>query len=440
MRKTFLAAAVAAVCGAVAVPAIAQQSAPSKVELWGIVDAGIRHTNNQGADRGNKTEMLGGGMSESRWGIKVTENLGGGTSALVELESRFKSDTGEVPGNYPFFQLAYVGLQGPFGRLTMGRQWNILFDVVTSTYASFPYSPYMDAYKPELGMAVGARNNNMLKYSIANSDRSLVGSLQYSFDEGVDSTALANSTLVAAGAGTTASTVGDFMAANPGVSQAQAQQAVAAQAGGQYLTSNASSISSLAASLKTAGGFLRYSKNGISLGGGYLKTQLPGGSDIDAWTVGGSYRSGPLYVNLGYGLNKFKPSSSDNPFVPAIDKVILASMWSGQTNGGFQPGNADKRQMVKVGFGYQVTPRINAGLHYFHAKQSGDASGIHNGKANFMIAAFDYAFSKRTDAYFAVDHTKVSGGSGMALDNVNSTGGVAVRSRTGVTAGIRHRF
>jgi LPXTG-motif cell wall-anchored protein len=29
----------------------------------------------------------------------------------------------------------------------MGRQWNVLFDVVTSTYASFPYSPYMDAFE-----------------------------------------------------------------------------------------------------------------------------------------------------------------------------------------------------------------------------------------------------------------------------------------------------
>ena len=46
----------------------------------------------------------------------------------------------------------------------MGRQYNVLFDLVTSTYASFPYSPYMDAYKPEIGMSLGARANNMLKY------------------------------------------------------------------------------------------------------------------------------------------------------------------------------------------------------------------------------------------------------------------------------------
>jgi predicted porin len=88
----------------------------------------------------------------------------------------------------PFFQLAYVGLQGPYGRLTMGRQWNVLFDVVSSTYASFPYSPYMDAYKPELGMAAGARTSNALKYTIATPTRNWVGTVQYSFAEGNDNT------------------------------------------------------------------------------------------------------------------------------------------------------------------------------------------------------------------------------------------------------------
>jgi len=47
----------------------------------------------------------------------------------------------------------------------------------------------------------------------------------------------------------------------------------------------------------------------------------------------------------------------------------------------------------------------------------------------------DYAFSKRTDAYFGVDHTSISGGTALALDTASGA-----RSRTGVTMGIRHRF
>ena len=47
----------------------------------------------------------------------------------------------------------------------------------------------------------------------------------------------------------------------------------------------------------------------------------------------------------------------------------------------------------------------------------------------------DYAFSKRTDAYFGIDHTKVSGGANVALD---ATSGAT--KRTGITVGLRHRF
>ena len=41
----------------------------------------------------------------------------------------------------------------------------------------------MDTYKPELGMAAGARTNNALKYTLATPDRKWVGTLQYSFGE-----------------------------------------------------------------------------------------------------------------------------------------------------------------------------------------------------------------------------------------------------------------
>lgn len=434
-KKTLaVAAAVAALCG-VSTSALAQQSGGSKVQLWGIVDAAVRHTNNEGADKGSLTKMVGGGMSQSRWGLNIEEDLGGGSKALAHVENRFNADDGSV--STPFFQLAYVGLQGPYGRLTAGRQWNVLFDVVTSTYASFPYSPYMDAYKPELGMAAGARTSNALKYTLATPTRNWVGTLQYSFAEGNDNTNAVRD----AGLG---------MLGLPGATPLSApvisgiNTAVAGASGGANpLTAAASGIATGA--LKTMGGYLRYSENGISLGGGFLRTELPGGSDLDAWTLGGSYRSGPLYVNLGYGHNKVKWKSAGTPttvgeYVGAladrmVDQAIVGSMWSGQTNGGFQPGDADKRQMVKVGFGYQFTPKVNAGMHYFHAKQSGGASGLYNGKANFMIAAVDYAFSKRTDAYFAVDHTRVSGGEGMAIDAVSQA-----RSRTGITAGLRHRF
>ena len=397
-KKFFALGAIALVSGS----AFAQAStSTSSVQLYGIVDVAYRHTNNEGAGKDGLSKMIDGGMSQSRWGINVDEDLGGGSKALVVLENRFDADTGNV--STPFFQLSYVGLQGPYGRLTAGRQWNILFDVVTSTYASFPYSPYMEAYKPELGMAMGGRTSNMLKYTFATPDRSFVGSLQYSFDENNDTKALE------AGLPASAAQVPAYVGSTLG--------------GGAW---------------QTAGGYLRYAANGFAVGGGFMRTTLPGGTDVDAWTLGGSYRTGPWYFNTGYGLNKAKYAAVTSPvqgFRNVVDRAILGQFWAGQTNGGFQPGDADKRQLFKVGVGYQLTPQLNLGAHYFRGKQSGSVNGTSNGNVNFYVAVADYAFSKRTDAYFGVDHTSISGGTALVLDTASGA-----RSRTGITAGIRHRF
>ena len=374
--------------------------AQSSVSLYGIVDAAVRRTNNEGSGNNigmSQTQMIGGGMSQSRWGINVEEDLGGGSKALAFLENRFDADAGNSAIGAPFFQLSYVGLQGPYGRLTAGRQWNVLFDLVTSTYASFPYSPYMEAFKPEIGMSMGSRSNNMLKYTAEYGP--FRGSLQYSMDEGNTVDAL----------GATAAAAGAF---------------------------------------KTAGGYLRYSANGISAGAGYLNTTLPGGTKVDAWTVGTSYRSGPLYVNLGYAVNERKGGAYALNTGSIVDSGVLGAFWSGSSNGGFLPGapatgatnianlrdHANKRDMFKVGIGYQITPAINLGGHYYNAKQSGSASGAFNGRAHFYVAVVDYAFSKRTDAYFGVDRTRVTGGTGMSL------GANGARTRTGITVGLRHRF
>lgn len=198
-------------------------------------------------------------------------------------------------------------------------------------------------------------------------------------------------------------------------------------------------------SIKTAGGYLRYAANGLTAGVGYLNTMLPCGTKVDAWTLGGAYKTGDLYLSLGK-----RNGSYPLTLAGAVDSAVLGAYWTSPTSGGFTPGagvdmknsatianllnHANKRQMFKVGVGYQVAPQINLGAHYYHAKQSGSASGAFNGKANFLVTVLDYAFSKRTDAYFAVDHTRASGGEGMALANNGA------RNRTGITAGLRHRF
>ena len=450
MQKKIVAMAATMLC-ATAIPAMAQTTNTSKVELWGIADAAIRHTTNEGANKSGLTKLIGGGMSQSRWGINVEEDLGGGSKALVHLEHRFNLDSGEKDATAPFFQLAYVGLQGPYGRLTMGRQWNVLFDVVSSTYASFPYSPYMDAYKPELGMAAGARSSNALKYTLATPDRSWVGTLQYAFAEGNDTKAVKDAAVTYAKTTSINAALPLGYQTSLGPLLGTGQQVIDGMVSGINPSAPAPGTENLVktatgtatGALKNAGGFLRYSANGFAVGGGFLRTYLPGGTDLDAWTVGGSYRQDKLYLNLGYGLNKVKRPKFSGTSVQDyleykasmyVDQNVLNGFWQGQTNGGFQAGDADKRQMVKMGFGYQVTPQVNTGIHYYYAKQSGDPTGAYNGNAHFVVALANYAFSKRTDAYMAVDFTRVNGGEKMSVDPNGAT------KRQGFTVGLRHRF
>ncbi|MEI9591676.1 porin (plasmid) [Proteus mirabilis] len=92
--------------------------ADTSVTLYGVLDAGITHQRISGMWDGSpysskSTGLLSGGQSGNRWGLKVTESLGNGTAAVVQLESGFELTTGESKqggrlfrvrlekGNYP---------------------------------------------------------------------------------------------------------------------------------------------------------------------------------------------------------------------------------------------------------------------------------------------------------------------------------------------------
>jgi predicted porin len=217
--------------------------AQSSVQLYGIIDAAARYTSNVNAP-GSKYTLAPGGMSQSRLGVNITEDLGGGLKAIANLEHRLNSDTGTAAAT-DFWRQAWVGIQSSeFGQVRLGRQYNILFDIYTSTYASFKYSPYIEAYKPEIGLSMAARQSNMVKY--IGEVGGLRGELQVSAGEG-DAT----------------------------------QQS------------------------KSMGGLLRYAMGDFSFGGAYLEVTDTLGKKVKGGTVGAAYTSGPWYINASYAENKF---------------------------------------------------------------------------------------------------------------------------------------
>ncbi|CAB3808405.1 Outer membrane porin protein [Paraburkholderia caffeinitolerans] len=121
MKKVLGALALAATVSA---PAFAQSS----VTLYGIVDTGVEYFTHATPTGGSMVRMpvVGGGDMPSRWGLKGAEDLGGGMKAIFTLESGFSAANGALQqGGRLFGRQAYVGLSGPWGQLTFGRQYSM---------------------------------------------------------------------------------------------------------------------------------------------------------------------------------------------------------------------------------------------------------------------------------------------------------------------------
>ncbi|WP_408733220.1 porin [Burkholderia cepacia] len=105
--------------------------AQSSVTLYGVIDEGIDYVSNSGGH--SLWRMRDGtydGVYGSRWGLKGSEDLGGGLSVLFKLESGFSTENGQMrQGGRLFGRQAYVGLSDTrLGTLTLGRQYDSVVD------------------------------------------------------------------------------------------------------------------------------------------------------------------------------------------------------------------------------------------------------------------------------------------------------------------------
>lgn len=121
--------------------------AQSSVQLYGIIDSFIA---DKRAPGGKSAVVAGnGGMTASYWGMRGTEDIGGGTSVIFDLESYFNVENGTLgrtgfKGDGLFSRNAYVGLKGNYGTLTVGLIPPLLwFSTITFNpfWNSFVFSP-----------------------------------------------------------------------------------------------------------------------------------------------------------------------------------------------------------------------------------------------------------------------------------------------------------
>lgn len=121
--KTQIACAALMLCG------VCDAYAQSTVTLYGQVAAGLDYITNVATPNGQSKNNLRFGSNQyyySWWGLKGTEDLGGGLHAVFRLESLFSSGTGQIPPDTLFTRYAYVGLaHDSYGSLWAGRAMSL---------------------------------------------------------------------------------------------------------------------------------------------------------------------------------------------------------------------------------------------------------------------------------------------------------------------------
>lgn len=150
-----------------AAAASAASAQTSNVTVYGRVNTSIESQKLTGVERTTAVQN-----NASRWGLRGSEDLGGGLKAFLQLESGFGSDTGQLTNNPSttgssvgiFNRESFAGISGGFGVLRAGRITSPLY---------FASADYISMHNHDTGTssdalfafaATGVNNNNSVTY------------------------------------------------------------------------------------------------------------------------------------------------------------------------------------------------------------------------------------------------------------------------------------
>jgi predicted porin len=99
--------------------------AQSNVAIFGNIDTFTQYTN---TGNGYTTAMDSSGLYGTRWGVKGSEELGGGAKIDFILEQGFKGDTGAAADpTRVFSRQSWLGISNGMGQVRIGRQNALMF-------------------------------------------------------------------------------------------------------------------------------------------------------------------------------------------------------------------------------------------------------------------------------------------------------------------------
>ncbi|RFU47635.1 porin [Paraburkholderia sp. DHOC27] len=388
MKKSLLAIALT---GVYALSAHAQSS----VTLYGLIDTGLVYTNNQGGH--SNWQENSSSTQNTVFGLKGSEDLGGGLHAIFKLEQGFNLNNGSeaFPGD-GFGSQVWVGLQSdPYGTVTLGRQFDVLNDLLGPlTAESNTWGGNLAAHPFE--------NDNLAADSVV-----LNNMVKYASPEWH---------------GVTFEGMYSFSNAAGGFANNRAYGFAASFSQGP---------------LNLAGGYLQFN----NAGGGVLGTnnngaisQNDGSADFVAqrqriWGAGGNYTFGPATVGLVWSHTQ-------------IDD--MASVFSFGLGNYLPLGGTLRLDNYEVNAKYALTQALTvSGSYTFTNGAYGDGATSASPIWNSVMLQTDYSLSKRTDVYLEGVYQHVHGApAGSILDDamINTLSPSSTNSQLAVTVGLRHVF
>jgi predicted porin len=283
----------------------AVSASAQNVMLYGIFDTGVERVTNVGANRDSVVRMPSiTGTLASRFGLRGSEDLGGGLKAIFLMESGFAPDTGASnQGGRLFGRQAYVGLQGNWGTISFGRQYSYMYIVgIGDTLGGNIYTAgLLDPY------LANARLDNSIVYK-GTFDGLTVGA---SYSLGRDTVASA------AGGGCAGESAADSKACRDVSAMVQY---IAGDWGlalaGERMWGGGGNGSPLPLSSQTdtrayISGFYKVGR--ANFGGGFVRRNNEGSSTPKSnfWHVGVSYVIDAIQLDAQYGRLDIKDSAND---------------------------------------------------------------------------------------------------------------------------------
>ncbi|MDR3100875.1 MAG: porin [Paraburkholderia sp.] len=367
--------------------------AQSSVTLYGLIDAGLVYSNNQ---MGHSSWQLNSSATQNTvFGLKGSEDLGGGLHALFKIEQSFVLNNGaQAFAGSMFGSQAWVGLQSDaYGTLSFGRQFDVMNDLVgplTAEWNTWGGSLAGHPFENDNLAANSVVINNAVKYA-SPTWNGLTFETMYAFSN----------------------KAGEF--ANN--------------------RSYGFAVSYAQGPLNLAAGYLQL--NGAGNGSGAV-TAGDASADFIAqrqriWSLGGNYTYGPVTAGLVWSHTQIDHAAGvfafgSGTYLGADDAS------AGSLSGSLRLDNYEAN--VK----YALTPAwsVSGAYTYTHGAYNGSNPGW-----NTAMLQTDYAISKRTDFYLEGVYQNVHGapqGSVLSHAMINTLSPSSTDTQVAVTVGMRHVF